>query len=121
MRARAGDPPRTMAQKILSARSGELTFAGGHAEGMVRAEVDQIVLARAPARALAAALAAGRKKPSAEVPLASAPRSIASRPARGVDETSTRASSAELLSHGILVARAGVGFPGPVQIGRAHV
>src|ERR1019366_1092346 len=97
---------------------GELTFAGGHAEGMVRAEVDQIVLARAPARALAAALAAGLKKPSAEVAIAYDTRCIASRPARGVDETSTRASSAELLSHGILVARAGVGFPGPVHIER---
>jgi aconitate hydratase len=107
-----------MAQKILSARSGESTFARGQAEGMVRAEVDQIVLARAPSRALAAAVAAGLKKPSAEVAIAYDTRCIAGRSARGADESSTRASSADLLAHGILVARAGVGFPGPVHIER---
>jgi aconitate hydratase len=110
-----------MAQKILSARSGELSFVGGAGcatEGLVHAEVDQVVLARAPARALAAAVAAGFKKPSAEVAIAYDTRCIARRPERGVEETSTRASSAEMLSRGILVARAGVGFPGPVHLER---
>ena len=49
MRARAGDPPRTMAQKILAGRSADPTLAGD----LVEVKVDQIVLARAPMRAFA--------------------------------------------------------------------
>src|SRR5580698_8206362 len=111
MRGRAGDPPRTMAQKILSTRSGDPTLV----EDMVRVAVDQIVLARAPMRAHLAAMAAGLKKPSAEVAIAYDTRCITG------DESfidSTRAASAEMLAHGLLVARAGVGFPGPVHLER---
>jgi aconitate hydratase len=111
MRGRAGDPPRTMAQKILSTRSGDPTLV----EDMVRVAVDQIVLARAPMRAHAAAMAAGLKKPSAEVAIAYDTRCITGN--EGVSD-STRAASAEMLAHGILVARAGVGFPGPVHLER---
>ncbi len=100
-----------MAQKILSARSGDPTLAGD----MVKVAVDQIVLARAPTRAYAAALAAGLKKPTVEVAIAYDARCITG-PDGGDD--STRAASAEMLSHGILVARAGVGFPGPVHLER---
>ncbi len=100
-----------MAQKILSARSGDPTLA----EDMVGAAVDQIVLARSPMRAHAAAMAAGLKKPSAEVAIAYDTRCISGNEA--ADE-STRAASAEMLAHGILVARAGVGFPGPVHLER---
>jgi aconitate hydratase len=100
-----------MAQKILSARSGDPTLA----EDMVGVSVDQIVLARAPLRAHAAAMAAGLKKPSAEVAIAYDSRCITGN--EGANE-STRAASAELLAHGILVARAGVGFPAPVHLER---
>lgn len=100
-----------MAQKILSARSGDPTLA----EDMVGAAVDQIVLARSPMRAHAAAMAAGLKKPSAEVAIAYDTRCISGN--EGADE-STRSASAEMLAHGILVARAGVGFPGPVHLER---
>ena len=55
-----------MAQKILSARAGDPTLAGD----MVAVAVDQIVLSRAPMRAHAAAVAAGLKKPTAEVAIA---------------------------------------------------
>ncbi|HEX3769354.1 MAG TPA: aconitase family protein [Polyangiaceae bacterium] len=112
-----------MAQKILSARSGDslslgsLGAPGTQADGWVRADVDQIVLARAPGRALAAALTAGLKKPSAEVAIAYETRCIATRPARGGDEAS-RVSASDMLAHGILVARAGVGFPAPVHVER---
>ena len=51
MRARAGDPPRTMAQKILAGRCAIRRLSGD----LVQVKVDQIVLARAPARALAEA------------------------------------------------------------------
>ena len=100
-----------MAQKILSTRSGDPTLV----EDMVRVAVDQIVLARAPMRAHLAAMAAGLKKPSAEVAIAYDTRCITG------DESfsdSTRAASAEMLAHGVLVARAGVGFPGPVHLER---
>ena len=110
MRARAGDPPRTMAQKILSARSGNPTLAGD----MVRVTVDQIVLSRAPLRAFAGALDAGLKKTSAEVAIAYDGRCI---PDSSADE-SVRSAAAEMLSHGVLVARAGVGFPAPVHLER---
>jgi aconitate hydratase len=100
-----------MAQKILSARSGDPTLA----EDLVGAAVDQVVLARSPMRALAAAMAAGLKKPSAEVAIAYDTRCFTGND--GANE-STRAASAEMLAHGILVARAGVGFPGPVHLER---
>jgi aconitate hydratase len=100
-----------MAQKILSARSGDPTLA----EDMVGVTVDQIVLARAPMRAHAAAMAAGLKKPTAEVAIAYDTRCITGNEGAG---ESMRAASAEMLAHGVLVARAGVGFPGPVHLER---
>src|SRR5882672_1507804 len=99
MRGRAGDPPRTMAQKILSARSGDPTLA----EDMVGVAVDQIVLARAPMRAHVAAMAAGLKKPTAEVAIAYDTRCITG---NEVASDGARAGAAEMLAHGILVARA---------------
>ncbi|MGH7270062.1 MAG: hypothetical protein ACREJ3_06485, partial [Polyangiaceae bacterium] len=62
-----------MAQKILSARASDRTHRGqeaGAAEGMVTVDVDQVVLARAPMKAHAEAVAAGLKKTSVEVPIA---------------------------------------------------
>jgi aconitate hydratase len=100
-----------MAQKILSARSGDPTLA----EDVVGAAVDQVVLVRSPMRVHAAAMAAGLKKPSAEVAIAYDTLCFTGND--GANE-STRAGSAEMLAHGILVARAGVGFPGPVHLER---
>jgi aconitate hydratase len=97
-----------MAQKILSARSADPTLA----EDMVRVAVDQIVLARAPNRALRAALAAGFKKPSAEVAIAYDTRCIGGR------DSAEHVGAGEMLAHGVLVGRAGVGFPAPVHLER---
>jgi aconitate hydratase len=110
MRARAGDPPRTMTQKILSARTGDPSLASE----LVEVHADQIVLARAPARALGEAIAAGMKKTSAEVAIAYDTRCVTDANP-GLD---ARATSVETLSHGVLVARAGVGFPAPVHLER---
>ena len=66
MRARAGDPPRTMPQKILAGRATDPQLRGD----VVHVKVDQVVLSRAPSRALAEALAAGMKKTSVEVAVA---------------------------------------------------
>ncbi len=99
-----------MAQKILSARSGDPTLAGD----MVGVAVDQIVLARAPTRAFVAALASGLKKTSAEVAIAYDSRCIAD----ASFDDSLRPAASEMLSHGMLIARAGVGFPAPVHLER---
>src|SRR5262249_35821812 len=77
MRARAGDPPRTMAQKVLDPRRG----GEPRAEEGVRGEwqetgdtltvaVDQVVLARAPMEPFRDAVAAGLKRPPVELALA---------------------------------------------------
>jgi aconitate hydratase len=110
MRARAGVPPRTMAQKILAGRSsGAQLVADG-----VDVCVDQVVLARAPVRVYAEALALGLGKTGAEVAIAYEGRCVTD--AGVIDEG--RAAFAEMLAHGILVARAGAGFAGPVHLER---
>jgi aconitate hydratase len=99
-----------MAQKILSARAGDPTLAGD----MVAVSVDQIALARAPSLAYAAALSAGLKKTNAEVAVAYDGQCIADSASDGWPPP----PPAEMLSHGILIARAGVGFPAPVHLER---
>ena len=115
MRARAGDPPRTMAQKILAGRCADPTLSGD----VITAKVDQIVLARAPLRAVAEARELGLKKTSAEVAI------IYDAHAVGDAGTASRlysdemaAASAEVLAHGIVIGRPGVGFPAPVHLER---
>src|SRR5580698_6282383 len=105
MRVRAGDPPRTMAQKILSARSSDAAPARGD---MVAAAVDQIVFARGPRRAYAEAVAAGLKKTSVEVAIAYDGCCVT---ADAAADESARVSSTEGLVHGVWAARPGVGFP----------
>jgi homoaconitase/3-isopropylmalate dehydratase large subunit len=110
MRARAGDPPRTMAQKILAARSSDPALAAE----MIEVQVDQVVLARSPGRVFAGALTAGLKKAPAEVAVAYDGHCVSgATSAEGV-----RPAFAEMLGHGILVVRAGAGFPAPVHLER---
>ncbi len=108
-----------MAQKILAAR---LRGASSSLPGeMMEVGVDQIALARAPMRALGEALAAGLKKTSAEVAVAYDGRCVTGRPAPGQHGSGgddARALASQMLAHGVLVARAGVGFPGPVHLER---
>ena len=47
MRARAGDPPRTMTQKILAGRADDPQLSAD----LPRVKVDQVILARDPDRA----------------------------------------------------------------------
>src|SRR6476620_4396744 len=63
MRARAGDPPRTMAQKILAGRTDEASLFGD----LVQVKVDQVVLAREPNRVLGKAVESGLRKAAVEV------------------------------------------------------
>jgi aconitate hydratase len=105
-----------MAQKVLAARSADPSEVLAQPGEMVCLEVDQIVLARAPMRALGQALAAGLKKAPAEVAVAYDGRCVSG----GADPEGASASAAagEMLAHGVLVARAGVGFPAPVHLER---
>ncbi len=112
MRARAGDPPRTMTQKILAGRADDPNLGGD----LVQVKVDQVVLARDPVSAMAEALELGAKKCAVELgvaydtacitSLADAPASAAQRALR------------EALSLGMLVARPGIGFPAAVHLER---
>ncbi|MBX3211485.1 MAG: 3-isopropylmalate dehydratase [Labilithrix sp.] len=101
-----------MAQKILAGRCADPMLAGTQ----VSVKVDQIVLSRAPLRAIAEAREAGLKKTSAEVAIVYDTQCVgsASRP-RAED---VQAATPDILSHGIVLARPGVGFPAPVHLER---
>jgi aconitate hydratase len=99
-----------MAQKILAARSTDPSLSAD----FVEVQVDQVVLARSPVRAYGEALGAGLKKASAEVAIAYDGTCVTN----GKPADDVRSASAEMIAHGILVARAGVGFPAPVHLER---
>jgi aconitate hydratase len=101
-----------MAQKILAGRCADPMLAGSQ----VSVKVDQIVLSRAPLRAIAEAREAGLKKTSAEVAIVYDTQCVGSA-ARPRPED-LHAASAEILGHGIVLARPGVGFPAPVHLER---
>src|SRR5579883_163367 len=115
MRARAGDSPRTMAQKILVGRAADPALSSD----IVEVKVDQVVLARSPLRAFSEALACGMKRTSVEVAIAYDGRCIvdAATSAAG-SEHEPYATTPEMLGHGILVARPGVGYPQAVHLER---
>jgi aconitate hydratase len=104
-----------MAQKILAGRCADPTLSGS----MVEVKVDQIVLARAPRRAFAEGLHAGLKKTSAEVAIAYDGVCVtdAGGSATGIGAVGPGVM-AEMLGHGILVARPGVGYPSAVHLER---
>ena len=118
MRAKAGDPPRTMAQKILAGRADPQPQARGD---LVEVKVDQIVMARSAPRAFAEATAIGLKKPTAEVAIAydgaciTGAESARAASPFGIGEP---LPAAEMAAHGIFVARPGVGFPSVVHLER---
>jgi aconitate hydratase len=101
-----------MAQKILAGRCADPMLTGAQ----VTVKVDQIVLCRSPLRAIAEAREAGLKKTSAEVAIVYDTQCIgAAAKARPEDIV---AATPEILGHGIVVARPGVGFPAPVHLER---
>lgn len=99
-----------MAQKILVGRTPDAPSG----DALVEVDVDQIVLARAPAAPLGQAIAAGLKKASPELAIAYDGRCVTDVASR--DDGSSLPP--ESLAHGVLVARAGVGFPAPVHLER---
>jgi aconitate hydratase len=101
-----------MAQKILAGRAApgpNGTLSGD----FVEVKVDQIVLARAPSRAFADALAAGMKKTGVELAMAYDGRCVTDATCPAPD-----AAYGEMLAHGVQLARPGVGFPAAVHLER---
>ena len=115
MRARAGDPPRTMPQKILAGRATDPQLRGD----LVQVKVDQVVLSRAPSRALAEALAAGMKKTPVETAVAYDGTCITDATSLAdVEHGAHRSVSPDFPAHNVPIARPGIGFPGPVHLER---
>jgi aconitate hydratase len=112
MRARAGDPPRTMTQKILAGRAED----SPPTSDLVRVKIDQVVLSREPERPLAEALLSGARKFLVEVAVAYDTRCVT----RAGDVTSPSAQRAyrDALGLGLLLARPGIGFPAAVHLER---
>jgi aconitate hydratase len=108
MRAKAGDPPRTMPQKILAGRADDPLLGGD----LVHLKVDQVVLSREPALAVAEAERLGMKKVSVEVAVAYDTHCVSA--ATDVDNPGLRSA----LNYGMLVARPGIGFPAAVHLER---
>lgn len=112
MRARAGDPPRTMPQKVLGGRCADSQLRGE----IVDVKVDQVILARAPMRAFGEALALGLKKTPVELAMAYDGGCVTDNSVRAADAPTVSAS--ELVQAGIFVAKPGIGFPAPVHLER---
>lgn len=115
MRARAGDPPRTMPQKILGGRCSDPQLRGE----VVDIKVDQVILSRAPMRAFAEAVALGLKKTQVELAIAYDGSCVTSA-VSSADRASRAPHSVppELVQAGIYMARPGIGFPSPVHLER---
>ena len=108
MRARAGDPPRNMTQKILAGRSDDPML--GRSE--VVAKVDHIALSKEPNRALWEAEVQGFKKAAVEAAVAYDPGCITT-PARAWAPVQRSA-----IQKGVAVVRSGMGFPAAVHLER---
>jgi aconitate hydratase len=106
-----------MAQKVLAGRASEPSRIGGAASSRetIEVKVDQVVLARAPGRAFADALAAGLRRTDAEVAVVYDTRCVTE---ADTPVDAARAVTQEMVAHGLLVARPGVGFPSSVHLER---
>lgn len=115
MRARAGDPPRTMAQKILASRSDETAPA----TDLVKAKVDQVVLTRSPSRVLAEAFALGLKKSQLEAAVVYDGRCVGTADPRPEEpEPVLDDPSFDPTASSLTLARAGIGVPPAVHLER---
>src|SRR5689334_5541644 len=114
MRAKAGDPPRTMPQKILAGRTDDPRLE----DEIVKVRVDQVILAREPNSILRSAVDWGLKKVAVETAVAYDTRCVTTRaPAEVACETPEQVSRG-FVNRGIVLARAGIGFPSAVHLER---
>ncbi|MBI5534614.1 MAG: 3-isopropylmalate dehydratase [Deltaproteobacteria bacterium] len=104
-----------MPQKVLAGRTADTTLQ----HDLVQVKVDQVILTRAPGRAVAEAQALGMKKSPVEVAVAYDGICVSDAAScRALANGDPSVISPDTLSHGILVARPGVGFPAPVHLER---
>src|SRR5262245_5409285 len=108
MRAKAGDPPRTMPQKIFAGRADDPTLS----HDLVRLKVDQVFLTRDANRGLSEAKQLGMKKAAVEVAVAYETRCVTENGPAQHEGVVSR----EVLGAGVLIARPGIGFPAAVHL-----
>jgi len=104
-----------MPQKVLAGRAADPLLKGD----LVRVKVDQVILSRAPSRAISEAIAMGMTKAVPEVTIAydgTAVSDTSTQAALAAGEASTVSSG--FPAHGVLLARSGIGYPAPVHIER---
>jgi aconitate hydratase len=114
MRAKAGDPPRTMPQKILAGRAEDPRLD----DEIVRVRVDQVILAREPNDILRDAVDWGLKKAAVETAVAYDTLCMTTGAAGQRDYQTSQQVSPSFVSRGIVIARAGIGFPSAVHLER---
>jgi len=114
MRAKAGDPPRTMPQKILAGRSDDPRLD----DDVVRVRVDQVILAREPNDILRDAAEWGLKKTTVETAVAYDTRCVTTGSAAELESSTPQQVARHALGRGIVIARAGIGFPAAVHLER---
>jgi aconitate hydratase len=104
-----------MPQKVLAGRSGDPQLKGD----LIRIKVDQVILSKAPARAVAEALKLGMKKALPEVTIAYDGFAMADAGTlRAAQQGAPESVSSAFPEYGVLIGRAGIGFPAPVHIER---
>jgi aconitate hydratase len=103
-----------MAQKILAGRCADPTLS----DPMVEVKVDQIVLARAPMRAVAEGIQAGLKKTKVEVAIAYDGVCVTGLEGQDAEPPPGLLAAADVVAHGLVVARAGAGYPAAVHLER---
>lgn len=113
MRARAGDPPKTMSQKVLAAHCD----GGNKSSDLIEVKVDQIVLAREPSRVLGSAVERGLTKAIPEVCIAYPPRCVAWQKG-DADPRAPHRVPQDAISLGFLVAQPGAGFASTIHLER---
>jgi aconitate hydratase len=103
-----------MPQKILAGRADDPRLL----DDMVRVRVDQVILAREPNDVLRDAADWGLKKTSIETAVAYDTRCITTGSAEERDCRTPQQVAAHALNRGIVIARAGIGFPAAVHLER---
>ena len=108
MRARAGDPPRTMAEKLVSGRA-----ASRHADAeLMRLPADQVAIVHSPEAVLTHPSVAALERVAVETAVVYEPQCVRFR-------NSSRSSGIEfrrnVLRQGMQVAKAGLGFAATVH------
>jgi aconitate hydratase len=104
-----------MPQKILAGRCADPALQGE----LVQVKVDQVILSRAPGRALAEALAAGMKKTTIEVAVAYDTTCVTDAASlREAEERGPASTPAEFPAFNVQIARPGIGYAAPVHLER---